>query len=196
MRPKTPVRWLCSRTFDYLARCQGSRLESAAHDQLVLGVELGIMLNRHYDLKEPLCRRRYRTLRGLLAAGPTSEYLRRLRKAERGRPKRGDWQQVQLYRRTVLELSLQYLFELTGLRPRPILVPLCEMIQLIDDVLDQDLDRRLGLPTLVHQRGPSPAHWASVLYGEIRSFNDLRDTPIRWAGGGVYLLARGVCKLR
>ena len=191
-RPKTVVRWLCLRAFVYLGHTQSQNLPTPRLNKLIQAVELGVFLNRWFDKKEPFNRKRYRALRTGLPAQPTQDYLKKLRTLERHRPEMEDWPRVFLYRRTVLEISLSYLFTLSGLSERAILLPLCSLIQLTDDVLDKRTDEAKALPTFLTSPGP-PAHQLALqFWEELRRKREPHDTPIVAGGWLAYLLCRVV----
>lgn len=193
-RPRTPVRWLCLGAFRYLAASSGRSLEPWRLEQLGRLLELGVYLNRCFDGKAGFSPSLYRRLRRGLPPVPLREYLRQLRAIERGRPSAGNWSQVQRYRRAVIDLSLKTLFRLADLPAREVLSPLVCQIQLIDDILDQRLDRALGLPTLLTAGGPSAQQQARALWLELKSHSRASERPLVALGFPVYLLAR-VCAL-
>lgn len=193
-RPRTPVRWLCLSAFRYLAASSGRSLEPWRLEQLGRLLELGVYLNRCFDGKASFSPLLYRHLRRGLPPVPLREYLRQLRAIERGRPSAGEWSQVQRYRREVIDLSLKTLFRLADLPAREVLSPLVCQIQLIDDILDQRLDRALGLPTLLTAGGPSASEQARALWAELKGHEGPPDRPLVALGFLVYLLAR-VCAL-
>lgn len=187
---RTPVRWLCLRAFCYLADVQGRRLSVSQLDSMAQLIELGVFLNRCLDGKARFSASRYRQLRRGLPDDLTKTYLRALRQAEGARLQLRDWTSVSLYRREVSDLSLVALFRLGDLPARQVLSPLVALIQLVDDILDQRLDRRLGLPTLVTLAGPAPACQAKTLWRELKSYRQPSDQPLVGLGFLVYLLAR------
>lgn len=193
--PRTPVRWLCLKAFSYLALSSGRRLEPRQWDAMCQTIELGIFLNRCFDGKTHFSAFHYRRLRRGLPEPVTRDYLRKLRQAESGRPRGRDWPSVMAYRRAVLELSLDALFRLAELPPRPVLLPLTFLIQLVDDILDQRLDRQLGLPTLLTAQGPPAHRQARELWGELKTHRQPQDRPIVALGFLVYFLARLAARL-
>lgn len=196
-RVQTPIRWLCLRAFRYTAWTSGFELRSETFDQLAQLLELGVFLNRCLDGKANFCPRRYRSLRRGLPSAPLRRYLRALRSAERSRPSpEGDWTSTRAYRREVSDLSLLALFEVAEIPSRPVLSPLVGLVQLVDDVLDQEIDRHLGLPNLVGQDAPSAAEQACLLWRELRSHREVCDAPLVGVGFLVYLLARLIGSLR
>lgn len=191
-KPKTPVRWLCQRTFCYLARVQSVQLDALTHDHLCRGVELGVFLNRYFDRKTQFNAREYRAMRKALPKEPTERYLHSLKELEQNRPLCNDWCRVFDYRRAVLWVSLHYLFQLAQLAKRDILLPICSLIQLTDDVLDRKLDEELGLPTFVTAPGPAPRQLAREFWMELKMQRGPGDFPIVLGGLGAYLLCRFV----
>ncbi len=187
---RTPIRWLCLRAFVYLGVSSGTPLDSDKLDQLGQLLELGVFLNRCLDGKSTFCPIRYRRLRRGLPVEPLRRYLGALRRVERGRPDRTRWKCIALYRREVSDLSLLALFEIAGLGERPVLSPLVGLVQLVDDILDQEIDRTLDLPSLVGPLSPSTDEQAVWLWKELRGHHDGSDTPLVGMGFLVYLLAR------
>ena len=193
--PKTPVRWLCLRTLDYLAVCQERALSGEHQDTVHRAIELGIFLNRYYDGKEAFDKSEYLRKRSLLPEQPTRDYILKIRVLERNRPQPGQWSEIAHYRRAVLRANLEFLFSLSELDPNWILLPLCELIQLTDDLLDIEIDRRLNLPTLVGQSSPSPIVHAKQLYRQILDYQEPQCAPIKTSAGMVYILTRLACLL-
>lgn len=187
---RTPIRWLCLRSFVYLGDSSGARLDSDKVDQLGQLLELGVFLNRCLDGKAEFSPIRYRRLRRGLPAEPLRRYLGALRRVEGGRPDGTKWEPVALYRREVIDLSLLALFEIAGLPERRVLSPLVALVQLVDDVLDQEIDRALGLPSLIGPLGPSAEEQSIRLWEELRGHRDESDIPLVGMGFLVYLLAR------
>jgi hypothetical protein len=153
-------------------------------------IDLGIFLNRCFDGKTSFSSGRYRKLRRGLPDGPVRDYLRALKRTESGRPSLSDWKAVQAYRRSVLDLSLKALFRLAGRPFHHAFSPLVCLIQLVDDILDQRLDRTLELPTLVTSNGPTAIVQAQQLWKELKSHRRPQDRPLVALGFPVYLLAR------
>lgn len=191
-QPKTFVRWLCLRAFVYLSLIQSRRLCRLSLDQLSQAVELGVFLNRCFDGKREFCGQRYRGLRRGLPEAAARQYLRELRSLETQRAHGSDWYYVYLYRRGVLRVSLDFLFSIVGVSSRPSLLEVCSMIQLVDDVLDQKLDRRLSLPTFLFEGGPEPAALARKFWSELREKSQFEDLPFLLGGGVCYLFTRAV----
>jgi hypothetical protein len=189
-QPRTPIRWLCLKSFSYLGEVQNKSLAKSRFDLLNQAIELGVYLNRCFDRKHAFRLSEYRRLRKELPAEPTRTYLRELKTLELERSHLFEWSAVFHYRRSVLQVSLNYLFCLSRLQNRQVLLPLCSLIQLMDDVLDQELDRELGLPTFLCADGPQPSILAASFWGEIRSNRSAEDRPFVLAGWFVYLFAR------
>ncbi|MCA9781004.1 MAG: hypothetical protein KC800_30000, partial [Candidatus Eremiobacteraeota bacterium] len=125
-----------------------------------------------------------------------SRYLRQLRDLEMSRPELEDWRSIYHYRRSVLEVSLNYLFHLSGLDSRRVLLPLCSLVQLADDVLDRSVDEKLGLPTFVSVGGPCPRTLAEEFWDELRTYRAPEDRPFLATGWLVYLFTRVVIACR
>ena len=189
-KPKTPIRWLCLRAFSYLAEVESRSLDGERLDQLCRAMEFGIFLNRCFDGKGSFSLGRYRELRRPLDVGFTRDYLRGLKRLEARQPAVQNWKAVFQYRRDVLRVSLGYLFNLSGLRQRDVLLPICSMVQLVDDVLDQKTDKELGLPTFVTADGPSAAELARLFWEELRSGREPEEMPFVISGWLVYLFTR------
>lgn len=149
-----------------------------------------MFLNRCFDGKAAFSPFLYRRLRRGLPSEPLRLYLRDLRACERARPSGDDWEKVRHYRREVLRVSLRVLFQLAEMEPRQVLLPLVCQIQLIDDILDREIDRALGLPTLVHPQAPPAAEQARLLWQELRTHNRPVDAPIVAVGFLAYLMSR------
>ena len=193
LRPaRTPPPPPPPRTFRYAAWTSGSELGAEKYDQLAQLLELGVFLNRCLDGKGSFCSGRYRSLRSGLPQAPLRRYLRALRICERSRPSPpdGDWASVCAYRREVSDLSLMALFEVAEIPQRPVLSPLVGLVQLVDDILDQEIDHRLGLPNLLGQGAPSAREQAVLLWKELRGHRERADAPLVGVGFSVYLLAR------
>lgn len=190
-RARTPVRWLCLRAFDYLARCHRGPLRG---DQLTLlgqALELGVFLNRYYDGKAVLCRRTYLRLRRPLPEAETLIYLRALRQAERLRPAAASPAACD-YRRRVSQLSLDFLARLVELPMPPVVLTLVTQIQLLDDLLDRNLDRELGLPTMLSSGDFDAAHHARLLRRELWECRQECERPLVACG---HLLDLFICLL-
>ncbi|MFA5506285.1 MAG: hypothetical protein WC314_12920 [Vulcanimicrobiota bacterium] len=191
-KPKTPIRWLCLKSFSYLAHAQNNPIEKGRFDVLNQALELGIYLNRCFDGKCRFQSWEYRKLRRDLPGAATTIYLRDLRNLEQNRPDRHDWQAIFHYRRGVLAVSLDYLFELSKVPRRGVLLPLVSLVQLIDDILDKQIDDRLGLPTFLCSEGPHPAEIAHLFWQEIKVHEAPLDRPFVFTGWLVFVLSRAV----
>jgi hypothetical protein len=195
-RPKTPIRWLCLKSFSYLGEVQNRSLVQNRFDILNQALELGVYLNRCFDRKHAFRVSEYRELRRELPSEPTRLYLSQLKSLEVNQPPRCDWTSIFHYRRSVLQISLNYLFRLSRLQSRAVLLPLCSLIQLVDDVLDQRLDRELELPTFLAPGGPQPRDLAQTFWSEVRANKSPEDRPFVLAGWLVYLFTRIVILCR
>lgn len=189
-KPPTPVRWLCLKALAYIAYSEKRELPTETLDALVGALELGVMINRFYDGKRRLPVERYRYLREKLPPEHTSKYLGTIRGLERSRPQSDDWPAVYQYRRDVLEESLSYLAQLAGVRSRKVLLSLCSLIQLVDDVLDRNTDRTLALPTFLSEGAPSPEQLARNFWEELKGSSEERDSPFLWSGYVLYIFTR------
>jgi hypothetical protein len=173
-RPKTPLRTLCVVAFDFLARADGKRLGREQRNALSCLLDLGALMNDHFD-QHRFCKAAYRQLRERLAADRTARavyrvYFRELRAVERDRPRlrcpspEGILKESSDYRERVVRLSLSALAAIAlgqssgGLirdRRDPSandtchspLVALVMLIQICDDLLDWRRDWRAGLPS-------------------------------------------------
>jgi hypothetical protein len=154
-RPKTPLRVLCIAAFEYLARLRGGTLKSGQR------LAMACACDGFYDHKR-LDRREYRSLRDALRRtapeAATTRYIKQLRQAERNRPiLKADASAVAdavaAYRTQVLELSLAWLKEISGLPVEPskfhALLGLTCLLQIADDLLDWKDDQAVGNPSYV-----------------------------------------------
>jgi hypothetical protein len=82
------------------------------------------------------------------------------------------------------------------LQNREVLLPLCSLIQLVDDVWDQAIDEQLGLPTFLSPDGPAPRQLAWDFWKELSSHRAPEDRPFVVAGWFVYLFTRAVILCR
>ncbi len=178
-----------------LAATSGRTLSGQQMDRLTQTIELGVFLNRCFDGKAAFCGKTYRELRRGLPSEPVRNYLRALRQAERSRPRNRDWPSVRDYRRSVLDISLRILFQLTDQPKRGVLLPLVSLIQLVDDILDRGIDQALSLPTLLSAGSPSAEQQARELWLELKRHRDPADAPLVAVGFLVYFLARLVARL-
>lgn len=189
-RVKTPIRWLCLRTFAYFALSESRELRPGQVDQLCQAVDLGAYLNGCFDGKGGFKLSAYRPLRKGLPEAETRLYLRQLHDLEKGRPRRGEWPATLHYRQRVTEVSLNYLARLAGLRQRPVLLAICSLIQLLDDLLDHHQDLELGLPTLVADGAPAPAMLARDFWLALRVHKEPEERPVVACGWCVYVMVR------
>lgn len=163
-RPRTVLRCLCVAAFDFTARTEGYRLDREQRKALSCLLDLGALINDHFD-QHRFCKLSYRRLRKQLAANETARnayraYFRQLRQAERSRPRllfsrREEIQKdVADYRENVVRLSLSALAAIAFDRPCTWdgcahLFALVMLIQICDDLLDWRKDWCEGLPTFV-----------------------------------------------
>ena len=89
-KPGTPLRTLCVAAFDFTARADRQQLGPEKRRALNCLLDLGALINDHFD-QHGFCKRTYRRLRKQLAADETAravyrDYFRRLRRVERNRP--------------------------------------------------------------------------------------------------------------
>ncbi len=173
-RPGTALRTLCVVAFDFLARAGGQRLGREHRRALSCLLDLGALVNDHFD-QQRFCKGSYRKLRKQLAANETVRtvyraYFRALRQAERNRPRlwlpcrEGIPKEAADYRETVVRISLSALAAIAFSQPggdarddsrnSPAeeaclsrLFGLVMLIQICDDLLDWRRDWRAGLPT-------------------------------------------------
>ena len=92
-RPGTSLRTLCVAAFDFTARADGQRLGPEKRRALNSLLDLGALINDHFD-EHRFCKCSYRRLRRQLAADKIARavyrvYFRRLRRVERNRPRLG-----------------------------------------------------------------------------------------------------------
>jgi len=160
-RPKTPLRVFCIAAFEFLARLRGGTLGRQRRLALAHACDFGSLCDRFYDHRT-LDRSEYRSLRNelrRLAPEPaTSLYLHQLREAERSRPNLAAYHPeianaVFDYRTRVLDLSLRWMQEISGLSGEPVkfcvLLNLVDLMQLADDVLDWEDDQAVQCPSYV-----------------------------------------------
>jgi hypothetical protein len=160
-RPKTPLRVLCIAAFEYLARLRGGSLKSGQRLAMACACDFGALRDGFYDHKR-LDRREYRSLRDALRRSApeaaTTRYIKQLRQAERNRPivkadASGVADAVAAYRTQVLELSLAWLKEISGLPVEQskfhALLGLTCLLQIADDLLDWKDDQAVGNPSYV-----------------------------------------------
>jgi hypothetical protein len=173
-RPKTLLRSLCIAAFDFAARVQGQRLGREKRKTLARLLDLGALINDHFD-QYRFRDRSYRHLRKLLTAEEDARavylaYFRDLRRVERNRPRlrmpcqSGLLDRAAQYREDVVRLSLLALAAIALGPPSradvddprqpaaedsclPHLFALVMLLQLCDDLLDWRNDWRDRLPS-------------------------------------------------
>jgi hypothetical protein len=173
-RPGTALRTLCVLAFDSIARAGGQRLGQEERRALSCLLDLGALINDHFDQRQ-FCKCAYRRLRKQLSANQSARtvyraYFCNLRQAERNRPRlrlssRADiLKEAAAYREKVVRLSLGALAAIALGQPNaghthdcgnapaleaslPHLFALVILIQICDDLLDWRRDWRAGLPT-------------------------------------------------
>jgi len=160
-RPKTPLRVCCIAAFEFLARLQGSALGKGCRLAMAQACDFGSLRDAYYDhgrLDPGEYRSLRRELRRLAPEAATARYIRQLRQAERGRPiltasDPGVANAVIAYRTRVLELSLLWMQEISGLSAEavkfPALLSLVGLMQMADDVLDWKDDQAAQCPSYV-----------------------------------------------
>lgn len=206
-RPRTPLRVLCIAAFDMLHILRTSqRLSATKLRLLAVLLDFGACANAAFDNKR-YCRHEYRrTLQLLDEAGiraSVDEYMRRLHDLESERPLPGggpqQFQQVGLYRETVVRLSLAMVATTAdgirsledGIRATErdaglnILFRIVMQCQIIDDVLDHSKDLSAGLPSFLTACESLP-----------QSFEQIRLTSLDYAGGRDISRASDVFSLR
>jgi hypothetical protein len=118
-RPGTALRTLCIVAFDFMARADGQRLGREQRRVLSRLLDLGALMNDHFD-QHGFCIHSYRKLRKQLAADEMARaayrsYFRQLRQVERNRPRlslpirEGILKEAADYRETVVRISLSAL---------------------------------------------------------------------------------------
>jgi hypothetical protein len=175
-RPGTVLRSLCVAAFDFAARVNGQRLGQETRRALSRVLDLGALINDHFD-EHRFCKRRYRELRKQLTGNETvlaayRDHFRSLRRVERNRPplqlpcRASILREVADYREEVVRLSLSTLAAIAFgqpnradfARPRkpaapdaclPHLFALVMLIQILDDLLDWRNDWHARLPSYV-----------------------------------------------
>lgn len=188
-RPGTPIRWLCLKAFQYQKLLSQAPLSAASSELLNQALELGVFLNRCFDGKANFSKRTYRTLRDGLPSEPLRQYLRELRDLEQNRFRCHDWESIHHYRREVLRVSLQLLSRLAGVKLNPVLLELCSLIQLADDLIDHNLDQRLSLPTFLAAGAPHPARQALIFWSNLVGSCRTGDAPFLLGGWVALILA-------
>jgi hypothetical protein len=173
-RPKTVLRSLCVAAFDFAARMNGRPLGREERRTLACFLDLGALVNDHFD-QHRFRDLSYRRLRRRLTAEKDVRaaylvYFRQLRRVERGRPqlrlpcRATMLEQTAAYREDVVRLSLAALAAIALGRPQGVasggawqsaaddpslshLFPLVMLLQLCDDLLDWRGDWRDRLPS-------------------------------------------------
>ena len=174
-RPGTLLRTLCVVAFDFMARTGGRRLGSEERRALSCLLDLGALVNDHFD-QRCFCKCSYRKLRKRLSGNESVRavyraYFRELCQAERNRPRlclprRDDVPKESAdYRERVVRISLSALAAVAFGQPNgddledrrtssaqdaclPQVFALVMLIQICDDLFDWRRDWRAGLPTL------------------------------------------------
>jgi hypothetical protein len=159
-RPKTPLRVCCIAAFEFLARLRGGTLGRRRRQAMAHACDFGSLRDDYYDNRK-LDATEYRSLRCKLRhmapEAATSRYIRQLRQAERSRPilaaSPGVAHAVIAYRTWVLDLSLRWLQEISGLSIESVkfhvLLSLVGLMQLADDLLDWKDDHAVRRPSYV-----------------------------------------------
>jgi hypothetical protein len=160
-RPKTPLRVFCIAAFEFLARLRGGGLGRRRRLAMAYACDFGSLRDDYYDHRK-LDASEYRSLRckirRIVPEAATSRYIRQLRQAERSRPiltatTSGFANAVIAYRTWVLDLSLRWLQEISGLSTESVkfhvLLSLVGLMQLADDVLDWKDDHADSRPSYV-----------------------------------------------
>jgi hypothetical protein len=158
------LRCFCVAAFDFAARAGGRPLDREKRRALGCLLDLGALINDHFD-QHQFCKHTYRRLRRQLTADAGAravyrEYFRQVRQAERNRPRLSGREnllrEVAGYREKVVRLSLAALAAIAfgrteivdGAFPASLFAPVM-LIQICDDLLDWRKDLRAGLPTFV-----------------------------------------------
>jgi hypothetical protein len=163
-RPKTPLRVFCIAAFEYLARLRGGTLGKRRRLAMAHACDFGSLRDDYYDHRR-LDTSQYRSVRHelkrMVPEAATSRYIRQLRQAERGRPilspsdpgVGGVAKAVIAYRTSVLDLSLRWMQEISGLSVEAVkfdmLLSLVGLMQIADDVLDWKEDQADLCPSYV-----------------------------------------------
>jgi hypothetical protein len=169
-RPGTLLRTLCVMAFDFITRAGGKRLGPEKRRALCCLLDLGALINDHFD-QHHFSKCSYRKLRKGLCADEDARaayrvYYRELRQAERNRPRlrrlhHDDILKVSAeYRESVVQISLSALAAVAFGQPEeaqrtsagkdaglPHIFGLVMLIQICDDLCDWRRDWRAGLPT-------------------------------------------------
>ena len=159
--PKTPLRVFCIAAFEFFARLRGGTLGRRRRLAIAHACDFGSLRDDYYDQRR-LNAAEYRSLRCKLRRmapeAATSRYIRQLRQAERSRPiiaasSPGVANAVIAYRTRVLDLSLRWLQEISGLSIESVrfhvLLSLVGLMQIADDLLDWKDDQAVRRPSYV-----------------------------------------------
>jgi len=159
--PKTPLRVLCIAAFEFLARLRGGTLGRRRRLAMAHACDFGSLRDDYYDHRR-LDATEYRSLRCKLRRmapeAATSRYIRQLRQTERSRPvlaasSPGVANAVIEYRTRVLDLSLRWLQDISGLSNDcvkfHVLLSLVGLMQIADDLLDWKDDQAVRRPSYV-----------------------------------------------
>ena len=164
-RPKTPLRVFCIAAFEFLARLRGGTLGRRRRLAMAHACDFGSLRDDYYDHRR-LDATEYRSLRCKLRRmapeAATSRYIRQLREAERNRPNLVPGiasstsevaNAVIAYRTGVLDLSLRWMQEISGLSIESVkfhvLLSLVGLMQIADDLLDWKDDQAVRRPSYV-----------------------------------------------
>jgi len=160
-RPKTPLRVFCIAAFEFFARLRGGTLGRRRRIAMAHACDFGSLRDDYYDHRM-LDATEYRSLRCQLRRmapeAATSRYIRQLRQAERSRPSLsaktpGVEKAVIAYRTSVLDVSLRWLQEISGLSIESVrfhvLLSLVGLLQVADDLLDWKDDQAGRCPSYV-----------------------------------------------
>jgi hypothetical protein len=160
-RPKTPLRVFCIAAFEFLARLRGGSLGRRRRLAIAHACDFGSLRDDYYDHRR-LDAAEYRSLRyklrGMAPEAATCRYIRQLRQAERTRPVLAASNPdvanaVIAYRTSVLDLSLRWLQEISGLSVESaklhVLLSLVGLMQIADDLLDWRDDHAVRRPSYV-----------------------------------------------
>jgi hypothetical protein len=160
-RPNTPLRVFCIAAFEFVARLHDGTLGKRRRLAMAHACDFGSLRDDYYDhrrldaLQYRLLRRE---LRRMAPESATSRYIRELRQAERDRPvlsasDPGIANAVIAYRTSVLDLSLRWMQEISGLSVEAVefrvLLSLVGLMQIADDVLDWKDDQANRCPSYV-----------------------------------------------
>lgn len=160
-RPKTPLRVFCIAAFEFIARLRGRTLGRERRIAMAYACDFGSLRDDYYD-DRTLDASEYRYLRCklrlMVPEAATSIYIRQLRQAERSRPILAQGtpeiaNAVIAYRTSVLDASLRWMQELSGLSIESVkfhlLLGLVGLLQIADDVLDWKEDQAVRRPSYV-----------------------------------------------